>query len=292
MSLSVFAIIALITITFGLARYAPAYDRGAARLPATRPTAPSGITIPPMSVGSVSFDPESLNCAAPVDFTITILLPDSGLARSPTMLFDGQAVPPGAVFNGQDVVGHAGAATTQTITENAAQVARYCGAGGDNEGGLPVFAVGQHTVSYLDASGRLLAQGAYSVRSTPGIGGAPAMAGSLMLEPDAISCADPAAFTIVAVLPAALVAGDTISASLDGQVVGSYVLGGIGDPIVLGPDGSWLLSQSISAAQVRADCERGGADLNGAPFFTPGSHTLAYLDEIGNVLAEGSYSLK
>jgi len=245
-----------------------------------------------MGVGSVSFDPETLNCAAPVDFTITIVLPDSGLAATPTMLFDGQAVAPGALFSGQDVVGHAGTATSQTITETAAQVARYCGAGGVNEGGLPVFAVNPHTVSYLDASGRLLAQGSYSVINKPGIGGAPAMSGSLTLEPDTISCGDPAAFTIVAVLPAALVAGDTISASLDGQVVGSYVLGGPSGPIVLGPDGSWLLEQSLSAAQVRADCERGGVDLSGAPFFTPGTHTLAYLDEIGNVLAGGSYSVK
>jgi hypothetical protein len=196
------------------------------------------------------------------------------------------------VFNGQDVVDYTGTATSQIITETAAEITRYCASGGDNEGGLPVFVQGQHTVSYLDASGRLLAQGSYSVTSTPGIGGAPAMVGSLAFKSEVISCADPVAFTIVAVLPAALVAGDTVSASLDGQVIGSYVLGGPGDPIVLQPDGSWLLEQDLPAAQVRADCQRGGADLSGAPFFAPGTHTLAYYDEIGNVLAQGSYSVQ
>jgi hypothetical protein len=116
------------------------------------------------SSGSITFSPSTLNCSNPVVFTTTAHLPASVHAGDTiTLTFDGKPVGTSTVSSSAtDVTQQPDGSWVTTSTTSAAAMQSLCAAGGSS-GGINVLTPGTHTMQALDASGKVLAQGSYTV---------------------------------------------------------------------------------------------------------------------------------
>lgn len=114
--------------------------------------------------GSITFTPSTLSCSKPVTFTTTARLPSSVKATdSVTIMFDGKSVAPTTVSSsGSDVKQQADGSWVSVSTTTPSEMQSLCAAGGV-AGGINVLTPGTHTMQVLDASGKVLAQGSYTV---------------------------------------------------------------------------------------------------------------------------------
>ena len=121
--------------------------------------------------GGISFDPSTISCSAPVAFTTTGRLPASVHAGDTvTITLDGQAFTSEQVSPDNSYVQQADGSWTLTNTSSLATVQSLCAVGG-SAGGFDVLTPGTHTEQVLDSSGKVLAQGSYTV-TAGGAGGA------------------------------------------------------------------------------------------------------------------------
>jgi hypothetical protein len=116
------------------------------------------------SSGSITFSPSTVSCSSPVTFTTTARLPASVKATdSITIMFDGKSVGSSPVSSsGSDVKQQADGSWVSVSTTTPSEMQSLCAAGGAALG-MNVLTPGTHTMQVLDASGKVLAQGSYTV---------------------------------------------------------------------------------------------------------------------------------
>ncbi|HEY5629368.1 MAG TPA: hypothetical protein VIR16_07655 [Candidatus Limnocylindrales bacterium] len=109
---------------------------------------------------------------------------------------------------------------------------------------------------------------------------------SITFNPASQNCSSPAPWTETDQLPASLKAGDTVTSTLDGikESSGTWPPAGA----TKNGDGSWTDVTTFTVAQIQQSCEMASALL---PLMYPGTHTIAWLDSSGKVLAQGTYSV-
>jgi len=114
--------------------------------------------------GSITFSPSTLSCKTPVAVTATARLPSSVHAADVVAVaFDGES-------GGTHTVADTSSDTKQqpdgswvlVFTATPDHMQMICAAGGSSDG-LNVLTPGTHTMQVLDATGKVLAQGSYSV---------------------------------------------------------------------------------------------------------------------------------
>ena len=114
--------------------------------------------------GGITFSPSTLSCKTPVAFTTSARLPASVHASDTiTITLDGKAAGTSAVVDSSgDTKQQPDGSWVSVSTTTADQMQTLCAAGG-SAGGLNVLTPGTHTMQVLDASGKVLAQGSYTV---------------------------------------------------------------------------------------------------------------------------------
>jgi hypothetical protein len=115
------------------------------------------------------------------------------------------------------------------------------------------------------------------------------VAGKIVFTPSTLSCNSPVAFVYVITLPSSVTTTESITESLDGKVVNTYQVDA--DFWDHRADGSWLLTSTVTAAQMSTMCKAGGLDPTGLAMLTQGTHTLTETDAGGHILATGSYTV-
>jgi hypothetical protein len=113
---------------------------------------------------SISFSPSTLSCSSPVTFTTTAHLPSSvHVGDTITIKLDGKSAGSSQVSSsGGEVTQQADGSWLVVSTTTPSSMQSLCAAGG-SAGGLNVLTPGTHTMQVLDASGKVLAQGSYTV---------------------------------------------------------------------------------------------------------------------------------
>ena len=114
----------------------------------------------------------------------------------------------------------------------------------------------------------------------------------ISFAPSSVNCATPVDFTTTIKLPASVKAGDLISESFDGKVMVSDFAVGSDSTFIHQADGSWLATETSSAANMQTACTANVADDSHPGVLSPGNHTLQVLDAGGKVLAQGSYTVQ
>jgi hypothetical protein len=116
------------------------------------------------SKSSITFTPSTLSCSNPVTFTISAHLPASVKAGdSITITLDGKSAGSTPVASsGNDAVQQADGSWEITSTTSPSSMATVCSTGG-SAAGFNSFTPGTHTMQVLDASGKVLASGSYTV---------------------------------------------------------------------------------------------------------------------------------
>ncbi len=109
--------------------------------------------------GGITFSPATVNCANPGSVgaeTVTILLPSSVHTGDVlTENLDGKTLQTGPLAS--DAVPKPDGSWSETLQTNAADMDSFCLIAGNG------FTSGTHTEQVLDASGKVLAQGSYTV---------------------------------------------------------------------------------------------------------------------------------
>jgi len=104
----------------------------------------------------ISFSPSTVSCSNPVDFSTTVHLPSSVSAGDTiTVVVDGRTL--GSEVVSSAMTQGADGSWTSTETSTAAQVQSACTAGG------ATLAKGSHTEQVLDATGKVIASGTYTI---------------------------------------------------------------------------------------------------------------------------------
>jgi hypothetical protein len=115
------------------------------------------------SSGSITFTPSTLSCSKPVSFTTSAHLPSSVKAGdSVTITLDGKVVTSSQVSSVSDMVQQPDGSWTSASTTAPSEMQSICAAGGSS-GGFNILTPGTHTMQVLDASGKIVAQGSYTV---------------------------------------------------------------------------------------------------------------------------------
>jgi hypothetical protein len=115
------------------------------------------------SSGSITFSPSTVSCKTPVTFTSTANLPSSVKAGDTvTITLDGKSAGTTQVAPGGEMTRNADGSWLDVSTTTIADMQALCAAGG-TAGGFNVLTPGTHTMKVLDASGKVLAQGSYTV---------------------------------------------------------------------------------------------------------------------------------
>lgn len=116
------------------------------------------------SKSAITFTPSTLSCSNPVTFTVSAHLPSSVKAGDTvTITLDGKSAGSSAVASsGNDAVQQSDGSWLITSTTTPTSMATACKAGG-SVGGFNSLTPGTHTMQVLDASGKVLAQGSYTV---------------------------------------------------------------------------------------------------------------------------------
>ncbi|MGA2512593.1 MAG: hypothetical protein ABSG37_03105 [Candidatus Limnocylindrales bacterium] len=114
--------------------------------------------------GSITFSPSTLSCKTPVTFTTMARLPSSVHAGDTiTITLDGKSAGTSEVSSiGGDTTQQADGSWVSVSTTSPDEMQTLCAAGG-SAGGMNVLTPGTHTMQVLDASGKVLAQGSYTV---------------------------------------------------------------------------------------------------------------------------------
>jgi hypothetical protein len=114
--------------------------------------------------GGITFTPSTLSCSSPVTFTTAARLPASVHAGDTvTIMMDGKSAGPTTVSSsGSDVTQQADGSWIIVSTTAPTEMQSICAAGG-SAGGFNVLTPGTHTMQVLDASGKVLAKGSYTV---------------------------------------------------------------------------------------------------------------------------------
>jgi hypothetical protein len=114
--------------------------------------------------GGITFTPSTLSCSSPVTFTAAARLPASVHAGDTiTIKLDGKLAGTSTVSSSAgDVTQQADGSWVTVSTTTSTQMQTLCAAGG-SAGGFNILTPGTHTMQILDASGKILAQGSYTV---------------------------------------------------------------------------------------------------------------------------------
>ena len=263
------------------------------------------------SGNGISFSPATINCATPVAWTSTLKLPSSVKPGDVlTVKLDGKSGTTMTMGEDSTIVQQSDGSWTSTSTVSAADVATACAAGGMTSEGIDVLANGTHNMQVVDASGKVVASGSYTVT---GAGAAPSGAiqstkviptqaptqtptavpqtGSVTFNPSSVSCDHPVAFSTILTLPASVGKSDAITETFDGQAAGSFTVAGDGT-FKQAADGSWTTTWPDTAAHMTTICTNGGVDPQGGlSIFTPGNHTFIFYNAGGDTLAQGTYTV-
>ncbi len=166
---------------------APGYEPPTPSYPAPPPPAATGFKITPIMLligavvvvalvagylylnkgsgsSGITFSPSTVSCSNPLPFTTTAHLPATVKGTDTiTITFDGKAAGPTQVdASGSDVTQQPDGSWIIVSTTDASQVQSLCAAGGTS-GGFSILTPGTHTMQVLDATGKVLAQGSYTV---------------------------------------------------------------------------------------------------------------------------------
>jgi hypothetical protein len=116
------------------------------------------------SKSSITFTPSTLSCSNPVTFTTTAHLPASVKAGDRiTITLDGKSAGTSTVSSsGNDVAQQADGTWLVVSTTSPSSMKSLCDAGGSS-GGFNILTPGTHTMQVLDATGKVLASGSYTV---------------------------------------------------------------------------------------------------------------------------------
>jgi hypothetical protein len=116
--------------------------------------------------GSISFSPSTVSCSSPVTITEIAHLPSSvHPGDTITEVWDGQTMGSGAIQNegsGGSTIQQADGSWTMTATYDGSGIQTIC-SGDTSASGAAHFTIGTHTVQVLDSTGKVLAQGSYTV---------------------------------------------------------------------------------------------------------------------------------
>jgi hypothetical protein len=113
--------------------------------------------------GGITFTPSTLSCSKPVSFTTSAHLPSSvKAADSVTITLDGKPVTTSQVSSVTDMIQQPDGSWTSVDTTSPTTMQAMCATGGSS-GGFDILTPGTHTMQVLDASGKILAQGSYTV---------------------------------------------------------------------------------------------------------------------------------
>ena len=115
------------------------------------------------SAGGITFSPSTISCSSPVAFTTTTRLPSSVHAGDTiTMTLDGKTVTSATLSAGGSTVQQVDGSWIDVSTSSLTSMQSLCAAGG-SAGGFDVLTPGTHTERVLDSTGKVLAQGSYTV---------------------------------------------------------------------------------------------------------------------------------
>ena len=245
------------------------------------------VTIPPVTGSGITFEPSTLTCDNPVEFTTTAMLPASVQSGDTvTVTFDGKAVGTTVVEAGGTTTQQPDGSWVDASTTTSSEMQTICDAAGMS-GDTGVLTTGKHTMTVSDANEKVLASGSYTVIA-PTKTSAPTSSG-ITFEPSTLSCSTPVDFVTTIRLPASVNAGDTVTEKFDGTTLGT---GSVqeDETTVQQPDGSWTIVTTSTADGMQTACEAGGIH-NGVSVLTAGTHTLQIFDANGTLLAEGSYTV-
>jgi hypothetical protein len=113
--------------------------------------------------GSITFTPSTVSCSTPVAFTSTAHLPSSlHVGDTLTVTLDGKSAGTTQVAIGGEMTQSADGSWLDVSTTTPADMQTLCAAGG-SAGGFNVLTPGTHTMKVLDASGKVIAEGSYTV---------------------------------------------------------------------------------------------------------------------------------
>ena len=261
------------------------------------------------SNGGITFSPSTVNCAAPVDFSSTLKLPSSVKADDVlTVKLDGKTESSLSVGSDSTISKQSDGRWSGVSTVSADDVQAACATGGVTSEGIGVLTPGTHTMQIVDAGGKVLASGSYTVTGQVGVTRPPIatleasvpptappslasqITGSLTFTPNKVSCDLPVDFVMTMVLPSSVKAADSLTEMFDGKVINSFVVSDDAT-IIAQPDGSWLSTSTSPADTMITTCAAGGLNDSGVAVLTPGTHTVKMVDDNGKVLAQGSYTV-
>jgi len=226
--------------------------------------APStGTTYP----GTLAFNPKTIGCPSQ-PFTTSIVLPGALKDTDEiTYKVDDREV-------GTRTIAEFGmtknAAGKWTLTQDTPDGSANCDMG-----------PGLHTAQLLDSNGKVLAQTTFtfvmSATTAPKVTPTPASKGTVTIKPSSFSCSGAATDVVLAIRLSGSIPG---SSSITGAVDG---VAGTTSTVESGfekqADGSWLSSATESSTSL---CDQ----------LSVGQHTLGALDADGNVIAQGTFTLK
>jgi hypothetical protein len=115
------------------------------------------------SSNTLTFTPSTVSCSKPVVFTTTVHLPASVKAGDKvTITLDGRPVTTSTVSDVSDIVQQPDGSWLATSPTSVEAMQAMCAAGGVS-GGVNILTPGTHTMQVLDAAGKVLASGSYTV---------------------------------------------------------------------------------------------------------------------------------
>jgi len=244
-----------------------------------------------------------MDCSTPVDLTTTIALPSSVHSGDTlTVKFDGASAGTWTAEDGGSTTLQPDGTWLDVSTASAADMQTDCADGGiSSSSGLAVLTPGVHTYEVLDASGKILAQGSYTVTgtlpagtTTPALTPTPAPTptpgetpGAIKFAPSTLNCSAPVAWTTTINLPAWVPSGTALTEKLDGS---TYATGSVDDQWTHNADGSWTSTSTDSLSDVSTVCAAGGV-YDGTDILTAGKHLVQLFDDNGVLLSQGSYTV-
>ena len=117
------------------------------------------------SSSGVTFNPSSVNCANPASWTMTAKLPSSMHEGDlVTISVDGSSLGTNPLREGSDngalITKQSDGSWVVVTTMESADVQIMCQYG--SSAGVDMFKAGKHKIQYLDATGKVLAEGSYT----------------------------------------------------------------------------------------------------------------------------------
>jgi hypothetical protein len=231
------------------------------------PTPVAATPTPAIGGGSLKVQPSTFSCSdTSTQVTMTTLLP--------------AAVDASAEVQAQ-LDGEAG--STEVVSDNFKKQSdgRWLSTDTQSASDLcSAYGAGKHTFGVLDAQGKVLAQGSFTVTDvatpaptpTPGIGG-----GIITIEPSSVSCSGAAVDVTISIwLPGSISASEQITAHTDGSNGSTEA---VSVEFTKQSDGRWFLGDNLSVSSMCSSLDTG-------------KHTLSVTDSQDALLATGSFTLQ